>query len=183
MKPQQRKFIVEVKSPRRRSTTSQSSIWGDTDLKALARAAETDAPHLFEPAQPVKLPSAETTAEVLPNEGAVIEASARIADLAAPTEGPRGIEDAAGPVPILPLEVDRPKTVTSQKKPKRRGLARRGRRIGPLTVIATPEASGDFAALEEENRRLKGLLAQRFRQENTMLRKMLERFETNWVAA
>lgn len=50
MKPQQRKFIVEVKSPRRRLTTSQSSIWGDTDLKAIARAAETEAPHLFEPA-------------------------------------------------------------------------------------------------------------------------------------
>ncbi|KSV66652.1 hypothetical protein N182_35130 [Sinorhizobium sp. GL2] len=179
MKPQQRKFIVEVKSPRRRSTTRQSSIWGDTDLKAIARAAETDAPHLFEPAQPVKLPSPEITAEVLPNEGAVIEASARIADLAALTEGPRGIEDAAGPVPILPLEVDRPKAVPSQKKPKRQGLARRGRRNGSRAVIATPEASGDLAALDEENRRLKGLLVQRLCEENAMLKKMLERFQTN----
>ncbi|MBW0368399.1 hypothetical protein [Ensifer adhaerens] len=77
------------------------------------------------------------------------------------------------------MEVARPKAVTSQKKPKRQRLARRGRRIGRLTVIATPEASGDLAALDEENRRLKGLLVQRLRQENTILKKMLERFETN----
>lgn len=114
MKPQQRKFIVEVKSPRRRSTTSQSSIWGDTDLKAIARAAKTDAPHLFEPAQRMELPSPVTTEEVLPNEGAVIEVAASIANLAAPTEGGRGIEDASGSAPILPLEVDRPKSI-SQK--------------------------------------------------------------------
>ncbi|MFK3968813.1 hypothetical protein ACI2KT_35255 [Ensifer adhaerens] len=177
MKPQQRKFIVEVKSPRRRSATSPSSIWGDTDLKALVRAAETDAPHLFEPAQPMKLPSPETTADVLLNEGAANEASAPIADPAASTEGDRGIEHAAGPAPILPLEVDRPKAVPPQMKPKRQGLARRGRRIGSLTVVATPE--DDLAALEEENRRLKALLAQRLRQENILLRKMLQRFETN----
>lgn len=179
MKPQQRKFIVEVKSARRRSTTSQSSIWGDTDLKALVRAAETEAPHLFEPAQPRELPSPETTAEVLPNEDAVIEAAAPIADLAAPTEGGRGVEDAAGPVPILPLEVDRPKAIPQKTKPKRRGSARRGRPIGNRTDIATTQAIDDVAPLEEENRRLKALLAQRLRQENFLLQEMLERFKTN----
>lgn len=127
----------------------------------------------------MELPSPETTAEVLPNEGAVIEASAPIADLAAPTEGGRDIEDAAGSVPIVRLEVDRPKALPTQKQPKRQGLARKDRRVGRLTVIATPEASGDLAALEEENRRLKGLLAQRLRQENTIFKKMLERFKTS----
>ncbi|WDZ81597.1 hypothetical protein PWG15_35250 (plasmid) [Ensifer adhaerens] len=179
MKPQQRKFIVEVKSPRRRSTTSQSSIWGDTDLKAIARAAKTDAPHLFEPAQRMELPSPVTTEEVLPNEGAVIEVAASIANLAAPTEGGRGIEDASGSAPILPLEVDRPKSISQKRKPKRQGSARRGRPIGSRTVIAAPEAIDDLAALEEENRRLKALLAQRLRQENSLLQQMLERFETS----
>lgn len=37
MKPQQRNFIVEVKSGRRRSAVRPASIWGDTDLKALVR--------------------------------------------------------------------------------------------------------------------------------------------------
>lgn len=49
MRPQQRKFEVEVKPSRRRTTTRPSSIWGDTDLRALAREAEADAPHLFDP--------------------------------------------------------------------------------------------------------------------------------------
>lgn len=179
MKPQQRKFVVEVKSARRRSTTSQSSIWGDTDLKALVRAAETEAPHLFEPAQRMELPSPETTA-VLPNEGAVIEAAAPIADLADPTEGGTGNEYVfSGSAPILPLEVDRPKAIPQKTKLKRQGSARLSRSIGSRTVIVTPETIDDLAALEEENRRLKGLLAQRLRQENILLQKMLERFETN----
>ncbi|MCY1507957.1 hypothetical protein D9M68_422510 [compost metagenome] len=144
------------------------------------RAAETEAPHLFEPAQRMELPSPETTAEVLPNEGAVIEAAAPIADLADPTEGGTGSEDVfPGSAPILPLEVDRPKTIPQETKPKRQGSARRGRPIGSRTVIVTPETIDDLAALEEENRRLKALLAQRLRQENILLQKMLERFETN----
>lgn len=47
MKPQQRKFIVEVKSARRRSTGRPAPIWGDTDLKAFVREAEAEVPHLF----------------------------------------------------------------------------------------------------------------------------------------
>lgn len=39
--------IVEAKSARRRSALRPASIWGDTDLKALVREAETEAPHLF----------------------------------------------------------------------------------------------------------------------------------------
>jgi len=180
MKPQQRKFIVEVKSARRRSSTSQTSIWGDTDLKALVRAAETEAPHLFEPAQRMNLPSPEASAEVLPNEDAVVEAAAPIADLAALTVGGTGSEDVfSGSAPILPLEVDRPKAIRQKTKPKRQGSARRGRPIGSRTVIAAPQAIDDLAALEEENRRLKALLAQRLRQENLLIRKMLQRFETN----
>ncbi|MCY1745085.1 MULTISPECIES: hypothetical protein [Ensifer] len=178
MKPQQRKFIVEVKSARRRSTTSQSSIWGDTDLKALVRAAETEAPHLFEPAQRIDLPSPETTAEVLPNEDAAIEAAAPIADPANPTEGGAGSEDTSGPSLIPPLEVDRPKANSQKMTPKRQG-SRRGRPSGIRTVIVAPEAIDDLAALQEENRRLKAMLAERLRQENILLQKMLERFETN----
>lgn len=44
-------------------------------------------------------------------------------------------------------------------------------------TVATTEVSPDYlAALDEENRRLKVLLAQRLQQENIQLRKMLERF-------
>lgn len=56
MKSQQRTFVVEFKSARRRSTTRPESIWADTDLKAHVRDAEADAPHLFEPNMVSKTP-------------------------------------------------------------------------------------------------------------------------------
>ena len=49
MKTQQRKFVVEFKSGRRRSAKQPDSIWGNADLKSLARQAQAEAPHLFEP--------------------------------------------------------------------------------------------------------------------------------------
>ncbi|KQZ47483.1 hypothetical protein ASD63_32100 [Ensifer sp. Root558] len=116
----------------------------------------------------------------MPIEGAVIEGADPIADLADPTEGGTGSVDVfSGSAPILPLEVDRPKAIPQKTKLKRQGSARRGRPLDSRTVIVTPEALDDLAAREEENRRLKGLLAQRLRQENNLLQKMFERFETN----
>ncbi|KSV74453.1 hypothetical protein N182_27820 [Sinorhizobium sp. GL2] len=188
MKPQQRKFIVEVKSARRRSTASQSSIWGGTDLKALVRAAETEAPHLFEPPQSPDVPSVQTEAEVLPNEGAMIlpnegaaiHATIPTADPSEPTEGVTGFEHASGFAPVLPLEEDHPKAIAPKTKPKRQARARQGRPIGSRTIVARLEATHDhLSVLEEENRRLKRLLAQRLRHENIQLRKMLERFLIN----
>ncbi|UJW77759.1 hypothetical protein [Rhizobium sp. SL42] len=48
MKKPQRDYVVEFKAGRRRSETRVTSIWGNTDLQALARAAKEDAPHLFD---------------------------------------------------------------------------------------------------------------------------------------
>ncbi|UJW77533.1 hypothetical protein [Rhizobium sp. SL42] len=48
MKTPQQKFVVEFKSGRRQHDARAGSIWGNTDLKALVRAAEADAPHLFD---------------------------------------------------------------------------------------------------------------------------------------
>lgn len=45
MKQSKRNFVVEYKSGRRRSATTQSSsIWGNLDLKSVAQAVETDMP-------------------------------------------------------------------------------------------------------------------------------------------
>lgn len=49
MKTQQRKFVVEVKSSRRRGGALKPSIWGNADLKALAREAAAEAEQLFAP--------------------------------------------------------------------------------------------------------------------------------------
>ncbi|WP_143033031.1 hypothetical protein [Sinorhizobium sp. NFACC03] len=180
MKRQQRKFIVEVKSARRRTTTNPSSIWGDTDLKALVRQAETEAPQLFEPAQRPDEPSPGQSAEVCPNESAGTDAVELTSDPAAPTEENIRAEDVSGPAFLSPMEANRTKTIPPENKPKRQGPTRRGRPLGSRTTTAAPEVLYDeLAVLEVENRRLKGLLAQRLQQENVQLRKMLERFGTN----
>ena len=51
MRQQTRPFIVEIKQSRKPQNKAQkASIWGNMDLKAFAREAESDAPQLFEPA-------------------------------------------------------------------------------------------------------------------------------------
>lgn len=47
MKTPQWRFVVERKSRRRQPKAQTNSIWGDTDLKALAREVEEKASHLF----------------------------------------------------------------------------------------------------------------------------------------
>ncbi|MCY1234760.1 hypothetical protein D9M72_473510 [compost metagenome] len=144
------------------------------------RAAETEAPHLFEPAQRPDEPSPGQSAEVCPNESGGTDAVELTSNPAAPTEENIRTEDVSGPASLSPMEASRTKTIPPEDKPKRQGPTRRGRPLGSRTTIAAPEAIYDeLAVLEVENRRLKGLLAQRLQQENVQLRKMLERFETN----
>ncbi|NRQ17513.1 hypothetical protein [Ensifer sesbaniae] len=175
MRPQQRKFIVEVKSARRRSTIRPTSIWGDTDLKELVRKAEAEAPHLFDPAEGPNELSPTQSVEIRANESTSTSDTTQIADLVALTEVSAGVEEAA----ISPLETDSPK-IAPPTPPKRRRSKRNIIRDGRAATIAATEAgafANDLVALEEENRRLKGLLAHRLQQENIQLRKMLERFE------
>ncbi|MBD9626321.1 hypothetical protein IB279_25565 [Ensifer sp. ENS06] len=175
MKPQQRKFIVEVRSARRRTTTRPSSIWGDTDLKALAQEIETEASHLFGPAERLNELSPAPSSDVFPNEDTGTNAVAGSSDLAAEVEVGTGAKHASGSALIPPLDADLPKT-TPPKKSKRQGSTRLRRRVGGPIVAAPPAVRDELAALEEENSRLKGLLVRRLQQENMQLRKMLERF-------
>lgn len=175
MKPQQRKFIVEVKSARRRSTIKPDSIWGDTDLKALVRKAETEAPHLFEPTEGPNELSPAQSVEIRANDSTSAGDTTQIAESADLTETVAGVEEAS----ISPLETDSPKMALATA-PKRRRSTRNILRKGRVATKAATEAEAspdDLVALEEENRRLKGLLAHRLRQENILLRKMLERLD------
>lgn len=174
MKPQQRKFIVEVKSARRRSTVRPASIWGDTDLKALAREAAGEVPHLFlaeartgeqppEATEPLNsvaatvddAPTIVSQPEV-PNEHVVPKTSS--ADASA---------DAAFPV----------KPPERAKRPRSTGLARRA--PTKSTHIAVAVTVDELALLQEENLRLKERLARKLRQENAILLSMLDRFEAH----
>lgn len=62
MKTPQRRFVVEFRSGRRKPKAQTNSIWGDTDLKALAREVEDAASHLFNSNEAAGTPdSGETT--------------------------------------------------------------------------------------------------------------------------
>ena len=188
MKTQQRSFVVEIKSARRKSKMAPKSIWGDTDFTALVREAEA-------------LP--------LFGNDIVADASSRDEDRAPDPEAPEepadtdvGDEPQAEASLIEPdqslsaqQDEDAPFSAVSQKQvtpPKQRlkraSERRRDKRLEPLvgegsdaSTALTPldhsePSSDELALLEEENRHLKSLLATRLRQQNLQLRKMLERF-------
>jgi hypothetical protein len=189
MKTQQRKFVVERKSGRRRLTMQPKSIWGDTDLKALVREVETDAPHLFEPSavSDTSFQISESQTEPRPDVQQSHDTETgdqpptEILPVAAEQNTLQGGDLASGATVQLRPNGPRPRP---QRKAKRRRVASDNRQAESaniaLTVRPTIDKGGatddELVALEQENRRLKGLLAQHFRQQNVQLRAMLARF-------
>ncbi|KQW61090.1 hypothetical protein ASD02_23470 [Ensifer sp. Root1252] len=175
MKPQQRNFIVEVKSGRRRSAVRPASIWGDTDLKALVRPR---AKRRISSQLSVKPSAPRQSAEGCDQIGGTVSGTLPVAGPAAVAEEavvlPAHSEEASGSLvnAILPI-----KALQVPKRPRPTRFVRSPR--SKKVATAVPVAVDELAALEEENRRLKGLLARRVRQENALLRKMLERFGAN----
>ncbi|MBM7046157.1 hypothetical protein [Rhizobium lusitanum] len=188
MKTQQRAFVVEIKSTRRRSKMPPKSIWGDTDFKALVREAE--ASHLFkhDTVADASRQDEGRASNVEPQEEPVdidvgneqqVQASLIEADQSCSQQQDGRSTFGA----VSQKEMDPP------KRPSRRGGGRRrDTRIGPsvngesnastaLMPVDYSDASYDeLTSLEEENRRLKLLLAKQLCQQNLQLRKMLERF-------
>lgn len=172
MKPQQRNFIVEVKSARRRSIVKPTSIWGDTDLKSLVREAEVAAPHLFEPAQQANKLSTSANAGAGPDDN--VDASAMIPDHVV-VVGERQVGGADSPIPA-PEAPSATKISTTALRPRRKKNGIRQAVVSP--IIAVEAEPNELNALENENRSLKALLVRRLQEENVLLRGLLERFGT-----
>lgn len=192
MKTPQRQFVVERKSGRRRLTTQPASIWGDTDLKALVRKAEADAPHLFEPM--IVSDTAGHDSALRPESGSEphhndeTEAGAQqpVVDAAVEAEQnfppQQEVEDRNfSSVPerkAASLKLGSPKVA----KPRRVSTGNRqidGINVAPpmrSTAARVEVPADELVALDHENRHLKGLLAQHFREQNMRLRTMLARF-------
>ncbi|QPB24623.1 hypothetical protein [Rhizobium sp. 007] len=188
MKPQQRKFVVELKSARRR-TTRPGSIWGDTDLKALARDAVADAPDLFEPRMVSKppgegseLPPDASTETRLDNAEASDSEQFSTSSVDPGQTYPLQHGDDPPFDSVQKLNVDFSKLRSPKSATRRRrasvndgadstGPARRER-----AATTRAEVSFELVLLDDENRRLKGLLTEHLHQQNAQLRKMLERF-------
>jgi hypothetical protein len=186
MKTPQRNFTVEFKSGRRRSNPEPTSIWGNTDLKALVRKAERDAPHLFDPAMnrdahdhpEERRQATGTTPRILESVGPadvqplennerdrVTSAPANAA--IAPADGAVRLQDAA--CPTEPKKSDRAPSRSADHRDKAKLPKVHG------SVVAKQPVD-DLAELEEENQRLRSLLSQRLLQQNRRLRQMLLRF-------
>ncbi|MDK4736878.1 hypothetical protein [Rhizobium sp. CNPSo 3490] len=189
MKTSQRNFVVELKSGRRRLTTQANSIWGNTDIKAFIRQAETEAPHLFEPKHKL-----DAVGE--PNEMAQYREPANQLDQSddASNQSPFAAS-LVEPMPIDPSQShhDHVRSIArSNRQSARRPARKAAKRIGESRSGNHPDSvSGDrrkrsfaasveapvdeLAALDAENRRLKALLIKRLREENLQLRTMLQR--------
>jgi hypothetical protein len=190
MKTPQRNFVVELKSKRRRLTTQPSSIWGNTDLKALARQVETETPHLFgtETGLTASVQYGERQADRKPqtqldskdetgNQKEVASSSTEAMPMDS-SQIDRRVGSIAPPK-IPPVKRRLPRSVTRVAKlapGNHAGDTRDEPSERPAAIeIAAP--TDDLAALDLENRRLKGLLVNQLRKQNLQLRKMLERFD------
>jgi hypothetical protein len=189
MKTQKRPFVVERKLGRRRLTLQPTSIWGDTDLKALVQKVEADAPHLFEPSNAsgledaANLPIAQRS-ETPVSDNVEIGDDEQDAVSTVEAEPDHPLQGDVLSFSAVPARKAGSSGKRASKVVKRREKARI-RTSGAGADAAANELSfstqvqataDDLDALDIENRRLKGLLANHLRQENVQLRAMLERF-------
>ncbi|MCY1239392.1 hypothetical protein D9M72_521840 [compost metagenome] len=203
MKTPVRKFVVEFKSGRRLPKAQGNSIWGGTDLRALAREVEDQSTHLFGPPKTAvhevtdPTPSVISVCEPLVEDLTPEEPSSLLSadslgssptvidEVADPELTPSG-SPAAEPVPtsIEPPTVSKIAKAT-KKAPRKRvaralpaatSIAKNEPHGPPAGAVKASTALDDLATLDAENKRLRQLLANRLLAENGALKKMPERF-------
>lgn len=188
MRATRRNFVVEYKTRSRQSKSDKPvSIWGDTDLKAVARQVEEQSTRLFTKAveepvveQPVsngpELESDRPPVTVAPdsesrmNDQETTPPAAEAMPSVAVADGLG--EEVSSPSPA----VASPVVKRSEEKPVRRRYVRR---IMPAAVEndgIVQISRADLDALQEENIRLKSALRKRLSADNDLLRAMLSRF-------
>ncbi|WP_026186907.1 hypothetical protein [Ensifer sp. BR816] len=202
MKTPPRSFVVEFKSGRRQSAARTNSIWGDTDLKALAREIQQKTPHLFTEHE---APGTPGSSEAMPSDPITAESAGETADAveiaraatpstdSAELETPKRSEaDPLAAEAVAQVQKSDPRL---QIRPAPPSTARKRVKRAPAQTIArnstgehqdlrAPKGAVDnlisldeLAALDADNKRLKRLLADQLRAQNLRLKKMLERFD------
>ncbi|MCJ9751222.1 hypothetical protein MOV61_10900 [Neorhizobium sp. BETTINA12A] len=197
MKTTRRNFVVEYKTNRRQPKTPANSIWGDTDLRALARAVESDTslPHRIQPIE--ERPRTSANAAVT-SERVKLEPSIENGHRADDPGTILSLDGEAGSSP--PPQIELPAAIDAQPSPEMVAVVRdhvplssaEKPHVNVQTIeIVTPSekdhpqrlsvhlpdvvSDDDLAALDAENRRLKKLLADKLRTENARLTNMLQR--------
>ncbi|WFU92066.1 hypothetical protein QA644_34845 (plasmid) [Rhizobium sp. CC1099] len=191
MKTQQRKFVVELRSARRRSVMRPDSIWASTDLKALVREAEADAPHLFAPNMVSETPGQDSELRTDPTPETHLNDTSETFD--DKQISPSSIEAEQADPPLQDNDptfnaVPQSQEDSSQRRSPRAAKRRReasvnhradGTKSAPRarsTATRVEAPVDELVALDEENRRLTGLLTRHLLQQNMQLRTMLARF-------
>ncbi|WP_034884322.1 hypothetical protein M728_005569 (plasmid) [Ensifer sp. WSM1721] len=196
MKTPQRNFVVEFKAGRRRPKERTNSIWGDTDLKALAREVEES--HLLSLGEaPAASEASKNSTPDRINGGSASECDGDgvVAPAAAipSTDGAQPDNQHDAHRPEFEAVTQMPESQPVSGPTTSRGAV--GKRAHFARVQAMHESMrthedqsqrsnapggllfvDEVAALDMENRRLKRRLAERLCAENLKLKKMLERF-------
>lgn len=185
MKNPNRNVIVEYKS--RRTRKNRNSLWGNLDLKSIARSVEEDnsvqsAP--FIPPQPAPIdpdtPSLIVNAKVSVPE---FEALTEPATVIKP-EMPSGIPDELQELPLSPKIAQKPTlstialptNVNSTAQRRNAGLlVSKKRRVAKLSVGYA--IKDELVTLQIENTTLKQRLVVELRAENSQMKRMLECLE------
>ncbi|WP_142523144.1 transcriptional regulator [Pseudorhizobium endolithicum] len=229
MKKSQRSFAVEYKSSRRRTDAKPNSVWGDLDLKSVARDVErsltpmlSNNPAVIERDGECPPPNANLILPTLTAPAATSKAVADTQEISMADEHDMAANaDTTANADALP-NADVPAAVRAESAPKKQrkprmkkassdmtgadtavgldgsqGVKRRGRkpktlggaaastlepvrRSSKYEEAAAVEATSagdemaDLLQLEEENQRLRKLLAEKLRAENADLRKKLK---------
>ncbi|MBY5775073.1 hypothetical protein HFN63_34345 [Rhizobium leguminosarum] len=201
MKTPQRSFVVEFKSGRRQPKAQTNSIWGDTDFKALSREVEDIAPHLFDsiagsvtpdsaearPTDPLNAQSDSERADAVEGAPAAV-ATAEGVEIGTSTHNEAHHPPEASGQGQQSQSASQPRTTstdTPRKRAKRTAsqtiannskLGHEDRKVQARTVDNRITVD-ELAALDADNKRLKGLLAHQLRAQNSWLKKMLARFD------
>ncbi|SPL62605.1 hypothetical protein [Ochrobactrum soli] len=187
MKNPVRNVVVEYKN--RRPRKPNASLWGNLDLKSIAREIEEDAQQSHVQAYSSLLISVATENQVgieatndLPPAVAVPENTADTPVIPeSPVNAVREPEEAAIVTLPLPESGKEPKAKVTPKKPsgQRAGtrIARLKQRGATPPVIAEMDTPGELALLETENAALKRELIAKLKAENKLLLTMLGKAE------
>jgi hypothetical protein len=190
MRTQQRSFVVEIKSARRRSKTQPKSIWGNTDFAALVRDTEAAFPFMQNAdsetsvsggSLPIAMEKQIKVAEL----SKVVEEELRETPLVEFDQVVRHQREVVSPDSQV-LKVVASETKRQAAKVFKRRRARRESSAGEVSAVLTVMGGmdlvetdfDDLALLDTENHRLKQLLAKYLAQQNAQLKAMLKRFET-----
>ncbi len=219
MKKVQRSFVIEYKSGRRKTDPKSNSIWGNMDLKSVARDVQEDAIPLLTRREQIGTSDSEVSLPEVKWTGPLLTPAIGRPTTATATQEVADENDTTtnndAPASVV-AAIDAPK---KQRKPRakkaapetasvevaaeptasttagKRGKQTRGRRpksngdassakstpvrrapkaVQPSAApVAAIDEMADLLQLEEENQRLRKLLAEKLRAENADLRKRL----------